>query len=282
MTGQEQTALEYGLGWRVDLEDRGQLYAGALDASFLQESAAFMAPDEIDHRGWLRVENQGRMGSCSGHAVTTDQEILWYLATGGQTVQLSRMLGYLAGQKCCGLLGSDQGATITGSIRGAREIGCCLEEVFPYPGQYTSHIPQAALDAAKSHLCAQHAVLRSYDDCFRWLATGTGVIEIGITWDSTLANNTSGVIDRLGGQVYGGHALAVVGYSKRVDDRGRKFLWMVNSHGRGWGREGWAEVAPALFDRWGQTRNSELIGLTDITADKSHGRNVPKYTKLIA
>lgn len=275
-----------GLGWRMDLEDRAELYAGAVDVNtFMAESSAFNAPTEIDHRGWIKVEDQGRMGSCSGHAISTIQEVLWYIQTGGSVVQLSRMFGYLAGQKLCGLLGGDQGATITGSIRGARELGCCDERVFPYPSQYTSRIPNEALTAAREHLCARHAPLRSYDDCYRWLATGTGGIEIGVTWTSVMASNTSGVMelrDVQSGQRLGGHALAVVGYSTRKDARGRLYLWMVNSHSLQWGNKGWAEVSPDCFDWWGRQQNSELIGITDITADKTHGRNVPAYTKLIA
>lgn len=253
----------HALGWRHDLEPRDELHRTA--APF-QLPNSFRAPAEVDHRGWLKVENQGQLGSCSGHAITSVQEVLNYVATGGQVVQLSRMFGYLAGQQQDNLLGSDQGATITGSVRGARETGCCRESTFPYPQRYTPQIPQPALDEAGQHRVRQHSVLKSYDDCFRWLASGVGAIEIGILWTASLAENTTGVIDAQNGSIYGGHALAVVGYSARTDAQGRQYLWLVNSHGPQWGRQGWAEIAPALFNRWGRDTQSELIGVTDLAA----------------
>ena len=264
------------LGWRFDLERREALRSSSQPLVFC---GAFSAPEEIDHRAWLRIEDQGAMGSCSGHAVTTVQEVLNFIATGGEAIQLSRMFGYLAGQQQDGLIGRDQGATIHGSVQGARELGCCLEATFPYPRSYTAIIPPAATEEARAHRVRTHAVLRSYDDCFRWLASGVGAIEIGILWTSSLTANETGVIQEVRGAVQGGHALAVVGYSRRTDSRGRRFLWMVNSHGRAWGRDGWAEVAPQLFDVWGRDDQAELIGLTDLEAFTP--RTLPTWQGLI-
>jgi hypothetical protein len=266
-----------GLGWRQDLERREELHGTA--TPFVCPRT-YSAPDEILHP-WLTIHNQGNMGSCSGHAISTCCEVLAYIQSGGTVIQYSRMFGYLAGQTFDNLLGSDNGATITGSVRGAVEMGSCLEDLFPYPQSYTRNIPSAAKEAAKSRLVKSHSVLKSYDDCYKWLATGTGDIEIGISWTASFADNKDGVIEQQSGQVYGGHALAVVGYTKRVDNQGRKYLLMINSHGEGWGKMGRAEVAPALFDKWGKDRQSELIGVRDQSGDFGP-RKVPTYVGMVA
>lgn len=248
-----------GLGWRRDLEDHDWLRATGI---VLPSALAFKAPEEIDLRGWLKVEDQGQMGSCAGNSLASCEEVLAWIKT-GKPIQLSRMFAYLAAQRMSGIRG-DQGATITGAIQAAMKMGCCYESTFPYPQQYTSNIPEAAIKEAKPNLVRNHSVLNSYAECFNWLAAGVGAIQIGIAWTSELANNKSGVIETDNGQNYGGHALAVVGFSKRTDSQGRRYLWMVNSHGLSWGRSGWAEVAPRLFDKWCREQQSEVIGITDL------------------
>jgi hypothetical protein len=248
------------LGYRIDLERRAELHRSA---SRFNISKVFAAPEEIDPRAKLRTEDQRQMGSCAGQSQSSCGELLNLFGNGG-SIQLSAMYSYLAGQTMDGLLGQDNGATITGTVRGAKEMGYCLEETFPYPGQYTSRFPAGSKEEGANHRLRRHVMLSSYQQCFDWLASGVGAIQIGIAWTAELADNTSGVISAARGQNYGGHALAVLGYSKRVDSKGRKHLWMLNSHGRQWGRDGWAEVAPGMMDQWCRDRNSEVVGVTDL------------------
>lgn len=250
-----------GLGWRMDLERRDELHGSAQPFTRI---GTFAAPASITH-DWITIEDQGQMGSCSGHAITTCQEVLAYIATNGQRQQFSRMFGYLAGQTMDGLLGRDVGATITGSVRGAKEMGCCDESLFPYPRQYVSSIPAEAKAKARDRLIENHAVLRSYKDCFDWLASGQGPIEIGIMWTDRMAGNTTGTLDVQDtyGRSLGGHALAIVGYE---DDggtfgSGRKSLIVINSHGSRWGRNGRAKMTPLLIDRLIASRDTEFIGI---------------------
>jgi len=249
------------LGWLQEQEDTAYLHAPGKFLARMPES--FDAPEEIDPRGWLKIEDQGQVGSCAGHAMSSCCEVLNHIDSRGGIVNLSRMFAYLMAQKCDGLSG-DKGATISGAVKAAKLYGICQESTFPYPGKYVSQVPEAAVAEAASHKVKNHESLSGYDDCFKWLATGTGVIEIGIPWVQTLAQDKTGVIDRAAGQEYGGHALAIVGYTKRKDSNGRQFLIMANSHGTGWGKNGFAEIAPALFDQWGRDSYSEMIGITDL------------------
>lgn len=251
-----------GLGYRLADERRAELQARAKPLGLM----SFSAPPEIDHRGWLNVENQGPIGSCVGNALASVLECCNYIATAGGVVQLSRMFAYLESQKASGYFGSDNGATIDGAALAASRVGICLEATMPYPNpvRYVTTIPQAATVEAAGHRLKTHAVMRSYADVFNFLGSGVGAVEIGINWTQGLAQ-CSGVAEtnNIGGRSLGGHALALVGYSKRQDSSGRQYIWLVNSHGRQWGNQGWAEIAPNVIDYW--LRNGEtMIGFSDL------------------
>ncbi len=257
-------------GWRMDLEDRNELHRTAVKFSF---RAPVNAPEVINHRGWLSVERQS-ISSCAGHAGSTVAEVCNKIQT-GKGRQFSRMWCYLMGQKRCGLFGRDQGCTIGGVIDALKQDGVPQEATFPYPGRYITKIPQAAIEEAMPHKMRSHQVMRSYDDVYAFLAAGIGAIEIGINWTSSLANNTSGVIESVSGSSLGGHALAFVGYTDRKSRDGRKYIDMVNSHGTGWGNKGFAEVSPEQVDRWCRSSNYEFIGVSDLEAyDETTNRYV--------
>ena len=140
--------MNRALGWLQHKEDRAHL---KLTATPFSISGTFTAPDAIDPRSWMTIEDQGQMGSCSGNAMTSCLELLNWFDTGGDVVQLSRMFSYLAAQKMDGLLGRDTGATISGAVKAAKTFGTCLESTFPYPSRYVDSIPTAALSEAGEH-----------------------------------------------------------------------------------------------------------------------------------
>jgi len=250
------------LGWLADEEKRYALHATAtpFDKSLFRGDP----PEEFDPRPWLKIENQQNMGSCAGHACSSVLEVCNWIDTQGEIVQLSRMYAYIMGQKESGIVG-DRGATISGVVKSAKRNGICLEKTHPYPDpvRYTREISDKAHAEAAEHKLINHSVLEDYDDVYKFIASGVGAVEIGIKWVSSLRNN-GGVVDRLSGGGGGGHALAIVGWTKRKDTQGRNYLIMANSHGTRWGKNGFAEIAPRLFDQWGEERYSEMIGMSDL------------------
>ena len=61
-------------GYAIEFENRASLRAGATPAELLFQGDL---PDRVDPRksklwteDWLRVENQGQIGSCQGNALT--------------------------------------------------------------------------------------------------------------------------------------------------------------------------------------------------------------------
>jgi len=253
---------EFGTGYRRDAENFANLSATAKPFALTQ---TYAAPHSISHRSWRTAKNQGRVGSCTGFSRSSGEEILNYIATRGQRLEFSGMYAYLQNQKACGLYGQDVGATIDGSVRAAMETGICREETFPYPGRYVTGIPDAAIEEGKKHLIRSHSVMRSYDDVFAWLASGVGVVLIGIPWTNGLANAGATVEKRQAqGRGGGGHALVLEGYDgDKRDSQGRAYIDMENSHGPGYGERGFTLVSPETIDYLIGDGNA-FIGISDL------------------
>jgi hypothetical protein len=254
----------FTFGYRIDLERHDELAGGAVDFRSLIDGH-FAAPDEIDPRPWHRIENQGSMGSCQGHALSSVCEFAYHIAT-GEVTQFSPLFAYYATQQIDGLLGRDVGSTISGGMRCAKEFGACPLDAMPYPNpvRYTGRIPPAAFDAAAPFRIRSHAVCKNYDDVFQFLAAGLGGVEIGISWGAAMTPDSQGLIEsfRPGG---GGHAVAFLGYSPRIDAQQRKYLWLANSWSENWGERGWAEVAPRAVDEMARHPHTVMIGLSDLS-----------------
>ncbi len=235
-------------------------------ASRMAFRAPVNAPKSFDPRSWLKIENQGSMGSCVGHAESTVGELVHWIKSGGKIRQFSRMFCYLTAQKRSGFFGRDQGAAVSGAVKAAETDGFCQEETFKYTGYYTTKIPQAAITEANQHKMMTHALIRSYSDAYAYLASGIGGIIIGINWTSGLANNRSGLItlSNSRGGTLGGHSLALGGYVEEEDSKGRKKIILINSHDTSWGNKGSAEVDPDVIDAWTNEGQAEFYGQSDL------------------
>lgn len=248
--------------WLGDEEDRATL---AMTSAPLPEFM-FAAPEEIDPRKLFPshrwTENQGSQGACGGHANSNLVELCLGIATQAEPVHLSRQMAYISAQKVSGISG-DRGSTIHGNVKVASERGLCEEALWPYTGRYVTNPPASTWDEvwanASKYRIAKHAVLRSYDEVFNWIASGTGGVNSGIRW---------GVPDAPVCESYrnsgGGHAIALMGYTKRKDTAGRNYILLLNSWGTGWGDNGWCEVAPKAIDQMLESSYTVMIGMTDM------------------
>ena len=248
---------EFFPGWLHEKEDLEFLHGTATP---WKPPQTFHAPEEFDPRIFHRVENQKAQGACAGHGCTSVCEQCEYLVT-GTVVQLCRQFSYITGQKADNLDGRDQGATISGVVKAAKNHGHCLESLWPYTGKYNTNIPRACYESAENHRIEHHAVLRSYDEILAFLKAGEGGVEIGVPWTSGLANNTSGRVTRSnsGGRNLGGHALAFLGWDKSGA------LWMVNSHSERWGDNGYALCDPEWVNDIFRQRFHEVIGMSQFS-----------------
>lgn len=266
-----------GLGYNLQLIPHDK---AALAAPGVNRPLGYMslegAPRTIEHKKWLEAISQINLGACAGHAMAADAEILNWIDTGGEIVRMSRMWCYLKGQQRSGFFGRDQGAGIAGCVDAAKLDGICREVTHPYPidprtgyAVYDMRFPPGAAEEAIEHRVKSSTLITpqmGYAGGFAYLASGVGVLDIGIDWTTGLANNRSGIIQDardVGGNSLGGHSLSINGYSDRKDRQDRNFLWMLNSHGKGWGNQGWAEVSPSIFEWWLQC-GAVIIGVSDL------------------
>lgn len=197
------------LNWNPQAEDRNAI--DAFCAPFAMCSASFadvVIPKNLK-RDWLRTENQGNIGSCQGHSLTSAAEVLYWVGSGGDVVQLSRLHAYLGTQKIDGIRG-DNGSTIAGGLEYAKS-GFVNEvdqpyrgDSYPTPGEVARilAIPQDQQYAIKSGIKVE-----SYQHGKRLVAGGMA-ISIGSIWPFEIGND--GIVRRWapmsGG---GGHARVI-------------------------------------------------------------------------
>lgn len=270
------TSQLHGFGYLIESEPREELQQTSTALPLMK--LAFNAPDEIDPRSWHQIENQGQMGSCQGHALSSVGEMADLIATGGRkTKQFSRLWCYYRSQQYDGILGKDIGSTLAGGLAVATQDGICREEKMPYPDPvvYTGRFANGSFEDAQNFKIRRHTWLKNYDEVFAFIASGQGGVEIGIRWPSDWMQ-CNGVLESfIPGQ--GGHAVCFLGYSKRTDRSGRKYLWMANSWGTEWGNGGWAEVSPSAVDAMFRNRDTVMLGLSDMSKKDIRRRDVSYF-----
>lgn len=205
---------------------------------------------------WLRIEDQGQMGACQGHDITTCQEVIYYRAT-GKIIQLSRKWAYLHTQKRDGLVGSDCGSTIDGGKDLAIEEGGTLETTLPYSDVYPrgSELQRILSIPGDQQFCIRSGFrVESAQHAKQCLAGGMA-ITMGICWPPQFDSHF--VIRRWTRGSQGGHAIA---HCEITDG----MLTGDNSWGTNWGRSGrffWDDTA---FDACLQDPSTVCIALSNL------------------
>lgn len=218
-------------------------------------------PPEFDARPFVRVEDQRNRNSCVGNSLTSVGEACGQIDSGFKfTKQFSRWASYIWAQKLGGMGGRDNGATISGGVRAATEIGFCEESLWPYPSDnqpYSPKEPAGAREAASPYRVVGCVRINSYDAGFEFMNQGRGALWIGSDWTAGLANNTGPVrVSDLQSRVIGGHAYYFWGWN-------RDGMWQLwNSHSLQWGDRGCREITPEAADLL--ARRGELYGMTDL------------------
>ncbi len=271
-------------GYRIDLEPREIARQEMLAATNLWHATAMSTqwekPKEIDPRGWFDIHNQGAQGSCQGQSLADALEYVHVMAH-GEEIQISRSFAYLASQEFDGLLGRDAGSTLQGGSKAA-ERGLPLESLFPYDVNYRSALNKyrsAKNDILNGPLfkLRGRVNLESYDACFNWLASWSGVIQIGIDWSVRLRNGWEIHEYRPGGG--GGHAILLCGY---LPIGGENWILLKNSHSTQWGKDGWAVVKPSAIDQMCRARWSSIVGRSDMVAPTVRPERIDNYRARIA
>ena len=252
------------LGYRYDLQDHEYVRDHAFQGWQFDPRDKNL-PAEVDPETiGFRIEDQGRMGACQGHDLSSCCE--WNIRQEhGVEVQLSRWWAYRMTQRIDGISG-DHGSTISGGLKLARTTGLCREELCPYPDSYGQFSPTGKmLDDAGLYRCGAWVDFRNnpgdpWDSMLQWLAAyGTG--SIGIQWPPGFDRNF--VVEAFHPGSGGGHAIAIVGY---VRVSGVLYLKVANSWSRNWGRSGYFLIARKAFLQMLEHKYTACVGLTSMSS----------------
>lgn len=221
----------------------------------------------LDPRKLIRIENQKSMSSCAGHSLSSNLEWIYCVATGGQTIQLSRMAGYILAQDLAGIR-TDSGSMISDGVKVALTTGLPEESLWNYPASYNRTKPQNDWKQnAEKYKIARAIQIKSFDQWRTWLGSGVGSIHTGISWGSYMER---AVVDNFS-PGRGGHSVAALCLSERKDSNGDPYSFIANSWSESFGsREypGWQEWAPTAIKQMLQHQFTVFVGLSDMPAIK--------------
>ncbi len=221
----------YGTGLRFDPYD-------ARDLLFV--SPPRILPLAVDHREEATaVRDQGREGTCTGHALAAAAELLYWRSLGNPP-DFSERWAYEQAKVHDEWPGTDyEGSSIRGAVKGWSKEGICEERYWPYVAGTTGK------PAARAAFNAKRYPLLKYERCLGLDALKHAIHHRGVVIVG--ASIHRGWLEAAGKQVIpfdprkeavGGHAFPLVGY-----DDGKSLFWVKNSWGTAWGVQGFAGLA---------------------------------------
>lgn len=255
------------LGYRPERENK-QFFRRLADSNRLLKYFRTTREARLDPRKLMRVENQGRIGSCQGHSLSSVLEWCYIIASGGQQIQLSRAMAYYETQRIDGLIGRDDGSTVEGGVKLVTAgPGLCIEELWKYRDVYTparpSNFQSEIIPNANLHKIGTALNVTAYDAGRVFLGSCMGGIHMGISWGSSMDAPVIEVF-RPG---RGGHSICALCLSNRVDKNGEPYWWIMNSWSEQWGsREtpGWQEWSPTAIKQMLRHQYTSMVALSDM------------------
>lgn len=244
-------------GWRRDKEDRDFLRDSARPFAYSRKPLKVLK--SFSARLIIALMNQLMFNSCVGHGFThAGTACGWLDSSGKVTLKFSRWGMYILAQLMSGIRG-DNGATISGAIRVAMEIGFPLEELWPYPTRYSNKEPEGIRESARPFMTLAHTPIHSHTQALDWMQQGKGAIVGGIDWTNGLANAGPRItMANVKGRSIGGHCVFWWGWNENGD------IDLGNSHGPDWGDGGWSLCDPEVFDYF--CRTGEIYGISDLAS----------------
>ena len=211
---------------------------------YLYVSKPMALPSRVDLRQYSSpMEDQGILGSCTGHAIASAIELI--NRKRNKTFDVSRLFIYYQERLIEGTVNYDAGAYIRDGFKAVNQYGAPLESLWPYNiSRFTTRPSQSAyIDAARRKVTA-------YQKCINFaavknaLASGNPVV-VGFDVYSSFE---TGAWQQAGGtglmpypivareRLLGGHAVCLVGYDDNL--AGGRFI-AKNSWGSNWADGGY-------------------------------------------
>jgi C1A family cysteine protease len=229
-------------------------FADAIDAGVLGAPARLPASLDL-RKSWWTINDQGDTGSCVGWA-STDGVARYMFVTAGRLTQATKLSPRFTWMACKETddfttrpetMIEGAGTTLKAAVDILRKYGAVPETLLPFKigtAMYTGSENKFYATAAKLKIASYFNLRRNFANWRAWLAE-TGPILVGLNVDATCddATATSGKLDTFKPDtVRGGHAVAVVGYT-----RDKRFI-IRNSWGTGWGDKGFGYASEAYIN----------------------------------
>jgi C1A family cysteine protease len=234
--------LRRAYGWRPDKPDfRDYLF---------ERQQALQVPSAIDLRPQCPpVLDQGRLGSCTAHAIAEAIEFDRMRQKLSRWVP-SRLFIYYQERVIEGTIKEDAGAEIRDGIKSVAKDGAPPESYWPYTvSKFTRNPTKTAYAAALKHKSVTYKRLDGTNvDAFQRLASMKNCLAAGFpfvggfsvyeSFESDQVANT-GVVPMPSSKeaMIGGHAVLFVGY-----DDSKSTFWAQNSWGKNWGAAGFFTI----------------------------------------
>ena len=231
------------LTWRPDLPDHRDLIYGAINTSA-------PLPIKVDLRPLCSpVDDQGNIGSCTGHAIVGAMEYLENKQS-ESFADFSRLFVYYNERLMEGTVEHDAGARIRDGIKVVANTGCCIEGLWPYEvSKYKDKPTQDAYDNAANHKILEYRRVTSFDDLKAALAEDNPVVFGFTVYESFMSQAVAktGLMPMPGRneRSEGGHAVCAVGYDDET-----KTVTVRNSWGPNWGDHGYFHMPYAYISNY--------------------------------
>lgn len=184
------------------------------------------------------VENQGDLGSCTGHAVSSAMEII--LKRQNRLVEISRLFIYYQARLIEGTVAYDAGAYLRDCIKACNKLGASAEALWKYDiRQFKTRPSEVAYVDATKRKVVEYQRCADFTQVKNALANGNPVVVGFLVYSSFMSVSVTktGMMpypNTKKERLYGGHAVCLVGF----DDVTQRFI-AKNSWGVGWGDKGY-------------------------------------------
>lgn len=187
------------------------------------------------------IEDQGKLGSCTGLASTTAYEIMMRIHYPEQAVELSDLFVYFNSRLFYPSVGLDTGAYLRDSLQAIKRFGVCRESLWPYNISKFARQPTADCYAdALTRTITEYELLLSDDDIVTILNSKRPVVismELYPEFDMLTADNDVVPMPKESDKITAYHAMVLVGY-----DVAKQQYLAQNSYGTDWGNKGYCWI----------------------------------------
>lgn len=219
------------MNWHPDLPDHRDLKFKAKKTTDIK--------DMVDLREFAtKIEDQGELGSCTAHAITSAIE-LQIKKNNGLSTDLSRLFVYYQERFMEKTVKTDSGAIIRDGIKACAKIGVPVETLWPYSvTRFTERPSVNAYKNAATRKILKYKRVTDLESMLHCLTEGNPVVFGFSVYESFESDKVAktGIMPypKKSEKLIGGHAVLAVGY-----DYKKERILVRNSWGEDWGLKGY-------------------------------------------